>query len=160
MAQTLYALAYQAYRGQSGAIYQADANGAIANVSDNDVQSLCNAGCGILPLSVGNIAGDPTDKSINTQAGNYTLAATDISKLIRMNSGSAQALTVPPDSTVNFPIGTEIAMVQSGAGTLTVVAGSGVTINCAATLVLNGQYATAALKKISANTWLLAGRLV
>lgn len=102
---------------------------------------------------------DLLSPTINSQPSSYTLVLTDASKYIRMGSGSAQTLTVPNNTSVPFETNTEIAVEQSGAGTLTIVADTGVTILCAATLVLNGQYATAALKKLDTNTWILAGRL-
>jgi len=53
-----------------------------------------------------------------------------------------------------------IEIEQAGAGTLSVVAGAGVTINSrGGDLVLAGQYAVAALKKVATDSWTLTGDL-
>lgn len=95
----------------------------------------------------------------NVQVASYTLTATDQSNTwVVMNVGSANNLTVPPNSSVAFPIGTEISIEQRGSGQTTIVAGSGVTINSSgARLKLSGQYSAAMLRKISTDTWLLLG---
>jgi hypothetical protein len=97
--------------------------------------------------------------SINEQVGTtYTLVLTDAGKEIRFTNGSAVSLTIPPNSSVAFPIGTEIIIVQYGAGTVTVGPGSGVTINSAGgRLDLYEQYSAAALIKQNVDEWLLAG---
>jgi hypothetical protein len=96
----------------------------------------------------------------NAQADNYTAVLTDASKLVTITHASAKVFTVPPNADVAFPVGTQIALQRGGAGTLTVAAGSGVTINSAAGLLaISAQYATAALVKTGTNTWLLAGSL-
>ncbi len=59
--------------------------------------------------------GDPT-LPINDQTATYTLVLSDASKLIRMNVASANNLTVPLASSVNFAVGTQINVAQQGAG--------------------------------------------
>jgi hypothetical protein len=79
-----------------------------------------------------------------------------------MNSGSANLLTVPSSSTVDFPIGTEIAVIQRGTGVTTFTTASvGVTINSySGSLTMRGQYAAAALLKVNTDEWYLIGRLL
>ena len=89
------------------------------------------------------------------QPTDYTLALTDANMGVAMNSASANNLTVPANATVAFPVGTQIAVQQLGAGTTTVVAAGGVTIQ-ASTLVLSNQYAVAVLIKKATNTWLMS----
>lgn len=100
-------------------------------------------------------------REINTQAASYTLVAADQGKIVQMNNGSANNLTVPLNSSVAFPVGTVIGVVQLGAGATTIVATGGVTINVDAnfTLVLKAQYAVAILIKRDTDTWVLAGDL-
>jgi len=88
-----------------------------------------------------------------------TLALTDAGDFIKCTSASATTVTVPPNSSVAFVIGTEIIVTQYGAGAVTIAAGSGVTINALDTLVLAGQYASATLKKMGTDEWLLVGAL-
>jgi hypothetical protein len=63
-----------------------------------------------------------------TYAANRVLGAADAGTLVKMNLGVANTLTVPADITYNFPVGTQIVVVQLGAGQTTFVAGSGVTV--------------------------------
>lgn len=95
--------------------------------------------------------------TVNERTSNYTLILSDINKLIEMNIGSANNLTVPPNSSVSFPIGTTILVTQTGAGQTTVVAGSGVTVNSSNGLKLYGQWSSALLVKRATDTWLLSG---
>lgn len=97
---------------------------------------------------------------VNEQTGDYTLVLGDSAKVISMNKATANNLTVPPNSSVAFPTGTQLIVYQKGAGQTTLVAGSGVTINSNGTkLKLTGQYAVASLVKIDTNTWIAAGNL-
>jgi hypothetical protein len=96
----------------------------------------------------------------STQTASYTLTLADAGTVVEMNVGSANNLTVPPDSSVTFPIGTTIELYQYGAGQTTVVAGAGVTIRSpSGKLKLTGQYSGAALRKRAANEWALEGDL-
>jgi hypothetical protein len=98
-------------------------------------------------------------QAINTQTTSYTLVLADAGKLVTLNNASAITLTVPPNSSVAFPTGTSIDLVQLGAGALTIAQGSGVTVNAVPGLVLDGQYAGATLKKLGTDTWVAVGRL-
>lgn len=97
---------------------------------------------------------------INTQAATYTLVLGDAGQIVEMNNGSANNLTVPPNSSVAFPVKTRIDLVQYGAGQTTIVAGGGVTIRSSgARLKLTGQYSGAALYKRGTDEWVLVGDL-
>jgi hypothetical protein len=97
---------------------------------------------------------------INTQTASYTLALTDIGKAVEMNVGAANNLTVPPNSSVAFAIGSRIDLTQMGAGQTTIVAGSGVTIRQRESkLKMAGQYAGASLYKRATDEWVLFGDL-
>ena len=99
--------------------------------------------------------------SINEQANSYTLALADDGKFVDMNSASAVNVTVPPSGTVNFSVGATIAVRQKGAGQVSFVAGSGVTINSMNTaLKIYAQFGVCSLIKIATDTWSLAGPLV
>lgn len=98
-------------------------------------------------------------QEINQQSGTtYTLVLGDAGKLIEMSNASAITLTVPPNADVAFAVGTQITLVQTGAGTVTVSPGSGVTISSNGSLTdLGGQYAIAVLYKQATNVWILGG---
>ncbi len=94
----------------------------------------------------------------NRQTASYTLVLSDADKLVEMNVGSANHLTVPLNSSVAFSTGTQILLAQYGAGQTTIVATSGVTIRSnGAKLKLNVQYSGATLIKIAENEWYLFG---
>lgn len=98
---------------------------------------------------------------VNDQTDDYTLALTDAEGTVTMTKGSANALTIPPNSSVAFPIGTRVTAVQLGAGATTVTAGAGVTLRYLATATLvMAQYSTVSLVKIATNTWAVSGDLV
>jgi hypothetical protein len=104
-----------------------------------------------------------TDKLVvtNRQTASYTLVLSDADKLVEMNVGSANNLTVPLNSSVAFPTGTQILLAQYGAGQTTIVATSGVTIRSnGGKLKLNAQYSGATLVKIAENEWYLFGDIV
>jgi hypothetical protein len=104
-----------------------------------------------------------TDKLVvtNRQTASYTLVLADADKLVEMNVGSANNLTIPLNSSVAFSTGTQILLAQYGAGQTTIVATSGVTVRSnGGKLKLNVQYSGATLIKIAENEWYLFGDIV
>lgn len=90
----------------------------------------------------------------------YTLAASDLGGLVERSYATAQTLTVPQDSDVTWPVGGWCEVYVSGAGQLTVQAGSGATLNVSGpTAKSAARYARLGLQKVAANTWLLTGYL-
>ena len=118
--------------------------------------NLVTKGTGTVQVNGGEIGSTTTE---NAQTGtSYTLVLSDGGKLVSMNNASANTLTVPPNSSVAFPIGTQISLLQYGAGQTTVSAGSGVTIRSFnAQLKMYGQYAAAAIWKRGTDEWVLVG---
>lgn len=99
---------------------------------------------------------------LNAQTGTtYTAVLTDNGTLVTMDNASANTFTVPPNSSVAFALGTVLTVRQKGAGATTVVAGSGVTIQVAASksLVIAEQHEWASLVKEATDTWSIAGGL-
>jgi hypothetical protein len=96
--------------------------------------------------------------TLNDQTGTtYTLVLADTGKFVTLSNASAIALTIPTNASVAFPIGTQINLVQLGAGQVT-VGGAGVTIRSQGTkLKLNGQYSAATCVKINTDEWVLVG---
>ncbi len=95
----------------------------------------------------------------NPQIASYTLVLTDDGDIVTINNGSANNLTVPLNSTAAFPIGTQITIIQLGAGQTTIVATGGVTINSTPGLKLRAQYSVATLIKLGTDSWIAAGDL-
>ncbi len=91
--------------------------------------------------------------TITSQSGTaYTFVADDAQTVVESTSGSATTFTIPPNSSVAFPIGTQIVCIQAGAGALTVAAGGGVTLH-GSSLSATGQWGTVVVQQIAANTW-------
>ena len=92
---------------------------------------------------------------LNAQAGSYTIALTDRNKQVELSGGGT--LTVPLNSSVAFPVGSFILIVQTGATQVTVAGVAGVTVNSPNGLKLVGQWSAALLVKRAEDTWLLSG---
>jgi hypothetical protein len=99
--------------------------------------------------------------AINAQTGTtYTTVLTDDGKLVTCDNASAIALTIPPNSSVAYGIGTQINIMQLGAGQVTITAGAGVTLRSAGSkLKTSAQYAVATCCKIASDTWVVVGNL-
>jgi len=94
-----------------------------------------------------------------TKTADHILELADRGRYVRMNVAGANTLTVPPNATVAFPVGTVVQLRQAGVGQTTVVAGVGVTINTSETLALRKQGSSASLIKVATDTWDLTGDL-
>lgn len=98
--------------------------------------------------------------TVNAQSGAYTLVAADANKAVEVTTAGAVNLTIPTDASVAFPIGTVIEVDQMGAGKVTVVGASGVTVQSAVTApTTRAQYSALVLRKRDTNTWLVTGDL-
>jgi hypothetical protein len=99
--------------------------------------------------------------AINAQTGTtYTFVLADAGKMVTSSNGSAQTLTVPPNSSVAYAIGTQIIVQNIGSANATLAEGSGVTINSKDdNKEIDGQYAAATLIKTATDAWSLIGAL-
>jgi hypothetical protein len=97
--------------------------------------------------------------AVNEQTASYTLALTDDGDLVEMNVGSANTLTIPPNSSVAFPVGTTIVVLQTNTGQTTLTAGAGVTVNGTPGLKLRAQWSSATLIKRDTDSWIAMGDL-
>ena len=111
------------------------------------------------------VTGDEIKKGItqvdkSAQTASYTLVLTDRDKLVEMDNASANTLTVPLNASVAFPIGTQIIVVQKGAGQTRIVGIAGVTLYSESShSYIVGQYGLATLIKCDTDTWYLGGNL-
>ena len=87
----------------------------------------------------------------NTQTGSYTTVLTDAGKVITMSNASANTVTIPANSSVAYVIGTQINILNLGAGACTPTAAAGVTINGTITALATNGFAS--LVKTATNTW-------
>lgn len=98
--------------------------------------------------------------SINTQAGTtYTFALGDEIKVTSFTSSSAVTATIPANSSVAFPVGTRLDILQYGTGQVTVEGAAGVTIRTPALLKTRDQYSFVAFIKIATDEWVATGDL-
>ena len=97
--------------------------------------------------------------SINSIITGYTLALTDVFNIVYATS--ALTITVPLNSSVAFPIGSQIMLIKTTTGTVSIAATSGVTINAAggATQIAS-QYGIAVLIKVGNDSWILGGDVI
>ena len=101
--------------------------------------------------------GKLADVSTNAQTASYTLVLADKNKVVEMGVGSANTLTVPLNSSVAFPVGSQINILQTGSGQTTITATGGVTINATPGLKMRTQWSYATLIKRATDTWVLVG---
>jgi len=99
------------------------------------------------------------NSTINTVSSSYTLVLSDLGKLVEISNSSPVNLTIPTDS-VAFTTGDRIDILQTGAGQVTLVPGSGVTLNTdSGKTKLLGQWAACTLIKRGSNSWVAIGNL-
>lgn len=98
---------------------------------------------------------------VNPQDATYTLVLGDSGKTILHTSASTHTWTVPPNSSVAYPVGTVIVLANTGSGAVTVARGSGVALRISGTStdknMTLAQHGIASLFKLDTNNWYLAG---
>ncbi len=95
------------------------------------ISSISNTGTLTLPTSTDTLVGRATSDTltnkiltspqinlgINAQTGTtYTTVLADNGRLVTLTNGSAIAVTIPPNSSVAYPVGAQINLAQLGAG--------------------------------------------
>lgn len=112
--------------------------------------------------ATGNVIGH---LATNAQTGTtYTLVLGDDGKAVEMNNASANTVTIPLNSSVAFPIGTQITIIQTGAGQTSLAVTGGVTLNAtpqatANTAKLRATWSAVTLLKRATDTWIAMGDL-
>jgi hypothetical protein len=100
---------------------------------------------------------------ISQKTANYTLVLTDAGKMIEFNSASNLTLTIPANSSVAFPVGTQILIGRLGSGKVNVAITTdtlySVSIGGVQAKYLSSQYSGATLVKNSSTSWYLFGDL-
>ncbi len=105
--------------------------------------------------------GVPSRTPIVQKTASYTLSSlTERDNLIEMGSSSAMTLTIPADSTLDFPVGTSLDILQTSTGQVTIAGAGGVTVNSTPGLKLRTTWSSATLFKRAANTWVVYGDLM
>lgn len=97
--------------------------------------------------------------SVQTFTGAKSLALTDINTYNVSQDATAQAVTLPAQTTVSWTADAEIHIERGAAGAVTIVGAAGVQINgtVAGTFTLGAQYSVVTLKRKAPNLWTLFG---
>ena len=108
--------------------------------------------------AVGNLETLPINAQTSTT---YTTVLGDAGKVITATNASAVTITIPANSSVVYPVGTQMIIVQGGAGAVTVSVTTD-TLNkysptSASTVVTAGQNAAVTLVKTGTTTWYAFG---
>ena len=121
------------------------------------------AGSGMTPsLASGQLTLESGGSAIVEITGSAaTLGLSNMNRFNRCNNATAQTITIPPQSSVAWPDDVQLEGAQWGAGAVTFVAGSGVTLRKSSkiTATTDGQYSPWGLKRTGLNEWLLFGDL-
>ncbi len=116
-----------------------------------------------------NLVGGTTSASaalaFNAQTGTtYTFVLADAdNKLVTASNASAQTYSIPTNASVAFPIGTQLNLIQIGAGQVTinaVTSGTTSVLSTGATAAapkLRAQYSVATLIKAGTDLWYVTG---
>lgn len=104
--------------------------------------------------------------TVNAQTGTtYTFVLADNGKFITASNASAQTYSIPTNASVAFPVGTQIHIIQIGAGQVTIDAvtpGTTTVLSAGATAAapkLAKQYAAATCIKTATDAWYVIGNI-
>jgi hypothetical protein len=104
-------------------------------------------------LVSGKVKAEQRSQPIVMVGSSRDLALTDAGGLLLL-AGTDLTLTIPTNSVVSLPIGTEITLYRSSASAVTLTPAEGVTIQTpGGRAPLGSQYTFARLKKLQANLW-------
>jgi hypothetical protein len=143
------------------------------------ISTITNTGTITLPTSTDTLVGRATtdtltnktltdpkiDLAINAQTGTtYTFVLADDCKFVTASNASAITVTIPPASSVTYNTGSQLNIIQKGAGQVTFAAGSGVTIRSTAATAaapkLRAQYSSATAVYEGSDVWYVVGDIV
>jgi hypothetical protein len=88
----------------------------------------------------------------NIRTTNYVLALTDRNIAVTMNNTSAATVTIPNDTTANFPDGSVVYIARVNTGTVTLAGEGGVTLSKTGLFGANEEII---VRKRTANTWIV-----
>lgn len=101
------------------------------------------------------------DMSILNKTSSHPLVISDANSLVEFTSSSNLTLTIPLNSTVAFPVGSQVMVVRNGPGEVQIVGATDgvntVSIVSASGFFLRARYSVATLIKRDTNEWYLIG---
>lgn len=101
----------------------------------------------------------------NAQTSDYTLALTDVNKVIAMSNANTTTVTIPLSSSVAFQTGTLVNVFWAGVGSVRVAGAVGVTLRpygdgTGDTIELSEQYTEISLRYRGSDEWVASGNFV
>ena len=134
----------------------ATTDGSITGIRRSSSKLTFQPSTGTLTVTQLTVAGLATSLEVeNVQTSSYTCVLADAGKVITMDNTGSATITIPPNSSVAFPIGTTISIARINTGSVALTAGSGVTLT--GNTASGAMYATEELmcRKRSTDTWLV-----
>ena len=142
------------------------------------ISTISNTGTLTLPTSTDTLVGRATTdtltnktltdpvvtESVNAQTGTtYTPVLTDAKQMVTLSNASAITVTIPPNSSVAYAVGSKIDFIAKGAGQVSFAQGSGVTIRSTGATAtapkLRIQYSACTAWYEGSDVWYIVGDL-
>ena len=141
------------------------------------IGTIVNTGTLTLPTSTDTLVGRATTDTltnktltapvltytINAQTASYTPVLSDAAAIVTMSVGSANTFSIPTNASVAYAIGSQITVIQIGAGQTTIQAVTSGTTTIAsvggtsAAPKLRAQYSSATAIKVATDLWYVVG---
>ncbi len=133
----------------------------VSGLSTSSNTIVGNVGAGDVSLTSSQVIGVLNSGTANAQTGTtYTFALTDANSEVTTDNAASNTVTIPPNSSVAFPVGTLLTVQEIGSGVTSLTPGSGVTITSAAygsstsqTYTLGGIYGFIQIQQTATNVW-------
>lgn len=94
--------------------------------------------------------------TLNAKTGSYTLLASDVNKLVTVNSSTSATITIPNGV---FSTGEQVNVASLGTGTVTIDSDGTTVLRATPGTILRAQYSSATIICIATNTFLIVGDL-
>jgi hypothetical protein len=154
-------------RGQDYTATDGATIGSLAALKAGDTLELITfSAFNLATISGATITASTITYAINAQTSSYTTVLNDGGAVVTMTNASANTFSIPTNSSVGFPVGSSITIIQAGAGQTTIQAVTSGTTTVASTGAtasapkLRAQYSTATVLKIATDTWYVFGDIL
>jgi hypothetical protein len=132
------------------------------SATENEIIRYDGSGWEILPYKITELQAELSGDVIVTETENFTFGSAHKNNIVRVSNVYNIYVTIPNDTTHDFPVGTRGKLRQAGAGTVVVQAEESesetVTLNAYNNgLSTEGQFADVDILKVGANEWDVMG---